>query len=177
MFYNADSGLYLTTHRPYDPVFGRFLSRDPIGEDGDSLGNLYVYVGDGPTNAIDPAGLAMAMPGPFFPLPGSPSDWLCWIAGICKPSPPPPPQVCPVNNDNNQDKPPPGSKPIDNTPWSGDHQDIKKGIGAGPADNVKIDPNNDVWGQNPDGSWTNHGPAGDYTGSGRPSGRRGKDRR
>jgi RHS repeat-associated protein len=32
MFYNADSGLYLTQYRVYDPVAGRWLSRDPIGE-------------------------------------------------------------------------------------------------------------------------------------------------
>ena len=81
-----------------------------------------------------------------------------------------------LNNEENQSNPPPGSKPIDETPWSGDHKDIKDGILAGPKDNVKIDPNGNVWGQNPDGSWTNHGSAGNYTGSGKPSGRRGKDR-
>ncbi|WIM09100.1 RHS repeat-associated core domain-containing protein [Enhydrobacter sp.] len=32
MFYNADSGLYLTNYRAYDPVAGRWLSRDPLGE-------------------------------------------------------------------------------------------------------------------------------------------------
>lgn len=32
MFYNAESGLYLTHYRAYDPVAGRWLSRDPIGE-------------------------------------------------------------------------------------------------------------------------------------------------
>ena len=30
--------------------------------------------------------------------------------------------------------------------------------------------------QHPDGSWSNQGPASSYTGSGKPSGRRGKDR-
>jgi RHS repeat-associated protein len=35
MFYNADSGLYLTLYRAYDPVAGRWLSRDPMGEVGD----------------------------------------------------------------------------------------------------------------------------------------------
>ncbi|MGD9582225.1 MAG: RHS repeat domain-containing protein [Lysobacterales bacterium] len=74
--------------------------------------------------------------------------------------------------------PPPGSKPIDQTPWSGDHGKIKSEVGAGPRDKVKIGPppNEDVWVQNPNGSWTNHGPAGIYTGSGQPAGRRGKDR-
>lgn len=32
MFYNADSGLYLTQFRAYDSVAGRWLSRDPMGE-------------------------------------------------------------------------------------------------------------------------------------------------
>jgi RHS repeat-associated protein len=32
MFYDADSGLYLTQYRAYDPLSGRWLSRDPIGE-------------------------------------------------------------------------------------------------------------------------------------------------
>ena len=35
MFFNADSGLYLTKYRAYDPVSGRWLSRDPLGEDAD----------------------------------------------------------------------------------------------------------------------------------------------
>lgn len=77
----------------------------------------------------------------------------------------------------NREKPPAGSKTIDKTPWSGDHQDIKEGIGAGPRDNVKIDPNDNVWGEEVDGSWTNHGPAGNFTGSGEPSGRTGKERK
>lgn len=32
MFYNEDSGLYLTWYRAYDPIVGRWLSRDPLGE-------------------------------------------------------------------------------------------------------------------------------------------------
>ncbi len=32
MFYNSDSGLYLTKYRAYDSMAGRRLSRDPIGE-------------------------------------------------------------------------------------------------------------------------------------------------
>ncbi|MHB8884748.1 MAG: RHS repeat-associated core domain-containing protein [Methylovirgula sp.] len=44
MFYNADSGLDLTLYRVYDPVSGRWLSRDPSGEQGDAAANLYRYV-------------------------------------------------------------------------------------------------------------------------------------
>jgi RHS repeat-associated protein len=56
MFYNADSGLYLTQYRGYDPVAGRWLSRDPVGEGTDPAGNLYAYVGGNPTGWIDPYG-------------------------------------------------------------------------------------------------------------------------
>ncbi|WP_436897462.1 RHS repeat-associated core domain-containing protein [Acinetobacter gyllenbergii] len=81
-----------------------------------------------------------------------------------------------LNEGEIADRPPTGSKPIDQTPWSGDHNEIKDGIGAGPRDNVKIDPKGDVWQQHPNGKWENHGSAGSYTGSGRPSGQSGKDR-
>jgi RHS repeat-associated protein len=57
MFYNADSGLYLTQFRAYDPVAGRWLSRDPIGESSDPAGNLYPYVGGNPLSLTDPFGL------------------------------------------------------------------------------------------------------------------------
>jgi len=57
MFNNPDSGLYLTPSRVYDPVGGRWLSRDPFGEVVDAEGNLYPY-GDGdPVNNVDPTGL------------------------------------------------------------------------------------------------------------------------
>ena len=73
-------------------------------------------------------------------------------------------------------RPPPGSKPIDETPWSGDHVEIKEALGAGPKDDTRISPDGDVWGANPDGSWTNYGPADQFTGSGKPQGRSGRDR-
>ena len=56
MFYNADSGLYLTQYRAYDPVAGRWLSRDPLGEGTDPAGNLYAYVGSDPVSSVDPSG-------------------------------------------------------------------------------------------------------------------------
>ncbi|MDZ7619495.1 MAG: family 16 glycoside hydrolase, partial [Patescibacteria group bacterium] len=37
---------------------GRWMSEDPIGFEGKD-GNLYAYVGNGPGNAVDPAGLAV----------------------------------------------------------------------------------------------------------------------
>ena len=47
-----------TTFRPFGSAIGRWLSIDPIGFDaGDA--NLWLYVGNNPTNAIDPTGLAV----------------------------------------------------------------------------------------------------------------------
>jgi hypothetical protein len=71
---------------------------------------------------------------------------------------------------------PTGSLPIDQTEWSGDHHEIKRAINARARDKVSIDPEGNVWAENPDGTWTNHGPAADYTGSAKAKGRRGKDR-
>jgi hypothetical protein len=78
--------------------------------------------------------------------------------------------------DEQRSKPPPGSRPINQTPWAGDHGKIKEAIGSEPDDDVSIAPDGTVWGENPDGSWTNHGPAENFIEGSRPDGRRGKDR-
>jgi RHS repeat-associated protein len=74
MFYHENSGLYLTHYRVYDPRIFRWLSRDPIGENGGTnfrLGardydtveisgegaNLFSYVSDNPITRVDPVGL------------------------------------------------------------------------------------------------------------------------
>ncbi len=49
------SGLNLTKYRAYDPNTGRWLSRDPIGENGGI--NLYEYCDDNPISRRDPLGL------------------------------------------------------------------------------------------------------------------------
>ena len=49
------SGKLLTRFRAYDPSWGRWLRRDPIGETAD--GSLYAYVANDPVNYVDPLGL------------------------------------------------------------------------------------------------------------------------
>jgi RHS repeat-associated protein len=52
-----EAQLYYYKARVYDPVSGKFLQTDPIG-DRDDL-NLYAYVGDDPLDASDPTGEAV----------------------------------------------------------------------------------------------------------------------
>jgi RHS repeat-associated protein len=49
------TGLYYYRARYYSPALGRFISEDPIGFAGGL--NQYAYVGNSPTNFIDPHGL------------------------------------------------------------------------------------------------------------------------
>jgi len=62
-YWHAPSGLNLTMYRAYDPSLGRWLSRDPIAEEGGI--NLYIYVDNDPINGVDPLGL---------------DTWLYWVS-------------------------------------------------------------------------------------------------
>jgi RHS repeat-associated protein len=54
-YYHIPSGLSLTPNRAYSSYFGRWISRDPLGE---TMGaNLYAYVGNSPIMYADPSGL------------------------------------------------------------------------------------------------------------------------
>ena len=54
--WSAATGLVNFRARWYDPVTGRWLSKDPIGLSGGL--NLYVFCGDDPVNTLDPIGTA-----------------------------------------------------------------------------------------------------------------------
>jgi RHS repeat-associated protein len=51
----ANTGMLLMGQRWYSPDTGRFISQDPIGFTGGL--NLFSYVGQNPTNYVDPSGL------------------------------------------------------------------------------------------------------------------------
>lgn len=54
-----DTGLVILGHRAYDPVIGRFMSKDPLGDTGGE-GDLYDYCIDDPVNMVDSDGLSPA---------------------------------------------------------------------------------------------------------------------
>jgi RHS repeat-associated protein len=53
--YDADTGLVRFGARDYDPVVGRWISKDPI-RFGGGQANLFVYVNNDPVNQADPRG-------------------------------------------------------------------------------------------------------------------------
>jgi len=58
-FYHVKSKLHLTLYRAYDADTGRWISRDPIAENGGI--NLYGYCLNDPVNWVDPLGLETAV--------------------------------------------------------------------------------------------------------------------
>lgn len=52
----SPNGTVLTDHRHFDPEFGRFVNRDPLGEESNL--NLYAYAGCNPYRWSDPTGLS-----------------------------------------------------------------------------------------------------------------------
>ena len=171
---DGESGLSYNYSRDYDPRLGRYIQSDSIGLRGGL--NTFGYANQNPMMFIDPLGTlpaaALCASG-VYPTIGK---FIVDVITVCI-------GAIVLSSDSTEEdestakRPPPGSRPISQTEWSGDHQAIKEAIGAGPADSTKIDPDGNVWGQNEAGTWTNHGPAETFTGSGKPSGRQGKDRK
>lgn len=54
--YEPHSRLHLAAYRAYDAEIGRWISEDPIGENGGM--NLYAYIGSSPVNGVDLFGLS-----------------------------------------------------------------------------------------------------------------------
>ena len=52
---DPETGLILYPYRPYLPALGRWLTQDPLGEQGGE--NLYVFCGNAATYQVDPTGL------------------------------------------------------------------------------------------------------------------------
>lgn len=61
---DPETGLYYFQARYYDPLIGRYISRDPIGiwTDKMNLGNGFTYCGNNPVNRKDPSGLQQDAP-------------------------------------------------------------------------------------------------------------------
>ena len=74
-------------------------------------------------------------------------------------------------------RPPTGALPIDQTQWSGEHDEIKRALDLQGKGKVVIDSVENAWAENRNGTWTNHGPTSNFMGSGKPKGRRGEDRK
>jgi len=55
--WDSEIGLHYYRARYYDPMGGRFISKDPIGFSGGDV-NLYGYVGNSPVVWVDPYGLS-----------------------------------------------------------------------------------------------------------------------
>jgi RHS repeat-associated protein len=68
--FDFTTGLYHFRNRDLSPTLGRWIQRDPIEYNGGDT-NLYRYVGNGPTSAVDPSGLA-----------DQPSGWDRFWAGV-----------------------------------------------------------------------------------------------
>ena len=51
---SSTTGLQYNRDRYYNPALGRFISQDPIGQNGGL--NTYAYAGGDPINAVDPTG-------------------------------------------------------------------------------------------------------------------------
>jgi RHS repeat-associated protein len=61
------TGWFGMRFRDYIPAEGRWAERDPLSYAAGDM-NVYAFVGDGPTYAVDPSGLATMMYGPNGPV-------------------------------------------------------------------------------------------------------------
>ena len=71
-YQDETTGLLLYEYRCYSPALGRWMTRDPIGEDGGI--NLYAFCENDPLDNCDYLGLSM------YPLDMLPNPRTCWFA-------------------------------------------------------------------------------------------------
>jgi len=98
-YFHTRSGLSLTLNRLYSSKFGRWLNRDPIGEEGGL--NLFGYVINQPISFIDPSGLR------FFNLRA-----VCNVRKSKPPKPSPPKSTAPRKQPPGPKQPPPSTAPF-----------------------------------------------------------------
>ena len=81
--WDKETGLYYYRARYYDPMEGRFISKDPIGFNGGDV-NLYGYVQNSPINWTDPSGLNPFTDAycAFSPTIGAIADGACIAGGV-----------------------------------------------------------------------------------------------
>jgi RHS repeat-associated protein len=112
-YYDRPTGMSLAWYRGYDPSLGRWLSKDPIGLKGGL--NLYGYVGNDPSNFLDPAGKCVLAIAPWIlnalefaiaATAGGTAAALCVACGLCGPDAPDEPADGPMceTSDNGGDK-------------------------------------------------------------------------
>ena len=82
--YFSSLGLSYYGYRFYNPMLGRWMTHDPIGEKGGL--NLYGFVGNSPVDFVDPVGEDPLKPNPIGPgitpaPPGGPGRTIGTIAG------------------------------------------------------------------------------------------------
>jgi len=178
-YFDEETGTHYNQQRDYAPGLGRYVQRDPIGLSGGI--NVYGYGYGNPLAYADPDGL---VPTVLLSCATPQFGPLCLAVGVAIVN------ACKTTwdatkdwtfsdgggDDGDYEKRPPNSKPIDQTEWSENHNEIKGGSGAGPADNVRITPSGEVWVQRPGGRWENTGNASDMIGGDSAEGKRGRDR-
>ena len=95
-YFDDETSLYYYGHRFYNPELGRFIARDPVGEDGGM--NVYVFVENGPIRRIDPFGNAFWE---YVPVSEYIYEWRCveaqcwWIWRLLGSPWPAPQYICP----------------------------------------------------------------------------------
>ena len=77
---NDGTGSYFYRARYYNPTLSRFVSEDPIGLAGGST-DLYSYVGNSPTNRVDPSGYSWQCSLLCF-AGGAAFGAACWANGV-----------------------------------------------------------------------------------------------